>query len=192
MLYFHSLFANVIFMKIGVISDTHGDISAWQKAIKLFDGAEFILHAGDVLYHGVFNPIVKSYNGKALSEEINASSMPVIFAKGNCDSDVDQLALKYPISSLITETVLDGLNILIHHGDKYPNEELADKYKPDVIISGHTHFYEVKRHGKTVFLNPGSPSLPKNPDKIPTVALIEDRIISILDLDGKTLVEKKI
>ncbi len=179
-------------MKIGVISDTHGDLSAWQKAIKLFDEAEYILHAGDVLYHGVFNPIVKSYNGKALSEEINASSMPVIFAKGNCDSDVDQLALKYPISSLITETVLNGLNILIHHGDKYPDEELADKYKPDVIISGHTHVYEVKRLGKTVLLNPGSPSLPKNSDKIPTVAIIEDKTIKILDLDGNTMLEERI
>ncbi len=177
-------------MKIGVISDTHGDTRAWEKSVKYFDGASFILHSGDVLYHGVFNPILDSYNGKALAEMINKSPVPLVFARGNCDSDVDQMALEYPIESLITETVIDGLNILIHHGDKYPNKDLADKYKPDIIISGHTHVFGIERYKDTIFLNPGSPSLPKNPEQIPTVAVINDGKIRILDLDGKTLVEK--
>ncbi|HDZ86101.1 hypothetical protein LCGC14_0525900 [marine sediment metagenome] len=177
-------------MKIGVISDTHGDTQAWEKSIKYFDGARFILHSGDVLYHGVFNPILDSYDGKILAEMINKSPVPLVFARGNCDSDVDQLALEYPIESLITETVIDGLNILIHHGDKYSNKDLADKYRPDIIISGHTHVFGIERYKDTIFLNPGSPSLPKNPEQIPTVAVINDGKISILDLDGKALVEE--
>ena len=171
-------------MKIGVISDTHGDTESWQKALKLFEGARFVLHSGDVLYHGVFNPILSSYNGKKLAEMLNDSPVPLIFARGNCDSDVDQLALKYPITSLITETVIEDLSILIHHGDKFSNKELADKYKPDIIISGHTHLYGIEQYNNTVFLNPGSASLPKTPDKTPTVALIEDKTIKILNLNS--------
>ncbi len=159
-------------MKIGVISDTHGDVAAWQKALKLFEGASYILHGGDVLFGG----------SNGLAAELNESPIPIIFARGNCDSDIDQAVLKYSIASLITETMLDGLNILIHHGNKYSNEELANKHKPDIIVSGHTHVYGVKKYNDTIFLNPGSPSLPKNPQKIPTVAIIEDREIKIIDL----------
>lgn len=170
-------------MKIGVISDTHGDVQAWRNALKLFEGASFILHSGDVLYHGVFNPIIKTYDGKKLADELNNSPIPLIFARGNCDSDVDQLALKYPISSHVTETVLDGLNVLIHHGDKFSNKQLADKYKPNIIISGHTHVYGVSQYSDTIIVNPGSASLPKDPEKTPTVAVIEDRKIQIRNLD---------
>ena len=178
-------------MKIGVISDTHGDTLAWQKALKLFEGARFVLHSGDVLYHGVFNPILSSYNGKRLAKMLNDSPVPLIFARGNCDSDVDQLALQYPITSLITETVIEDLSILIHHGDKFSNEELADKYKPDIIISGHTHIYGIEKYKETVFLNPGSASLPKNPAKTPTVAMIEDGSIRILDLNTSQAITEK-
>ena len=171
-------------MKIAVISDTHGDTLAWQKALKVFEGAGIILHSGDILYHGVFNPILESYNGKQLAQDLNDCPVPMLFAKGNCDSDVDQLALKYPITSLITEAFIDGFNILLHHGDKYSNKELADKYNPSIIISGHTHIYAIEKYKDTVFLNPGSPSLPKDPNKTPTVAIIEDRKIRVIDINS--------
>ena len=180
-------------MKIGVISDTHGDTKAWEKAQENFDRADFILHSGDVLYHGVFNPILDSYNGKILAEMINKSPIPLVFARGNCDSDVDQMALEYPIESLVTETVIDGLNILIHHGDKYSNKDLADKYRPDIIISGHTHVFGIERYKDTIFLNPGSPSLPKNTEQLPTIAMIENKTIKIIDINsGNVLIEESI
>ncbi len=180
-------------MKIGVISDTHGDAEAWQKAYKIFAGAKHILHSGDILYHGVFNPIVKTYDAKKLAEMINKSSIPILFAKGNCDSDVDQLALQYPITSQLTEVALDDLTISVHHGDKFSNEEIAVKYKPDIIISGHTHLYGIDTYQETILLNPGSPSLPKDADKTPTVALIENKIVKIVDLNSeKVLKEKRI
>lgn len=171
-------------MKIGIISDTHGDTEAWQKALKYFKTCRLVLHSGDVLYHGVFNPILPSYDGKKLADMLNQSPVPLIFARGNCDCDVDQLALKYLITSLITETIIEDLSILIHHGDKYSNKELADKYNPDIIISGHSHVFGIESYKNTIFLNPGSASLPKDPEKTPTVALIEDKTIRILNLDN--------
>lgn len=180
-------------MKIGVISDTHGDTAAWQKALKYFEDCRLVLHSGDVLYHGVFNPILPSYNAKQLADMLNESPIPLIFARGNCDSDVDQLALKYPITSLITETVIEDLNVLIHHGDKYSNNELADNYKPDLIISGHSHVFKIEQYKQTIFLNPGSASLPKDLEKTPTIAIIENKSIQILGLqNGKALVTQTI
>ena len=82
-------------MKIGIISDTHGHEGAWVRACEqFFTGADLILHAGDVAYHGPRNPMKADYNPMGLIERINASEIPVILAKGNCDSDVDASCLE--------------------------------------------------------------------------------------------------
>ena len=87
-------------MKIGIISDTHGHEGAWTRACeKFFTGADLILHAGDVAYHGPRNPMKADYNPMGLIERINASEIPVVIAKGNCDSDVDASCLTLPILS---------------------------------------------------------------------------------------------
>ena len=85
-------------MKFGIISDTHGHELAWADAVsKFFGGAEMILHAGDVLYHGPRNPRKTDYNPAGLVERINTSNVPVVIARGNCDSSVDESCLDVPI-----------------------------------------------------------------------------------------------
>ena len=51
-------------MKIGLVSDTHGDVEAWGKAMRLFAGCDYILHAGDHFYNGAFNPVLPAYYPK--------------------------------------------------------------------------------------------------------------------------------
>ncbi len=53
-------------MKIGVISDTHGDYKSWIKAWNFLKDSDIILHAGDVLYHGPRNPIPEDMTLKNL------------------------------------------------------------------------------------------------------------------------------
>ena len=85
-------------MKIGIISDTHGHEMAWADAYeKYFQDADMILHAGDVLYHGPRNPRKADYNPAGLVSRINSCPVPVVIAKGNCDSDVDASCLERPI-----------------------------------------------------------------------------------------------
>ena len=80
-------------MKIGIISDTHGHEMAWAHACeRFFKGADLILHAGDVLYHGPRNPMKADYNPAGLVARINSCDIPVVIAKGNCDSSVDRAA----------------------------------------------------------------------------------------------------
>ncbi|KNZ68561.1 phosphodiesterase, family [Thermincola ferriacetica] len=174
-------------MIIGVISDTHGDVEAWRKSINgPLKGVDVIIHAGDILYHGPRNPIVAGYNPQALAEEINASPIPLLFAKGNCDADVDQMLIKYPIHSPYVFAFIEGRNILAVHGADMNREEmlqLARYYNLRFFISGHTHVPSLEKIGETIYLNPGSCSLPKE-NNPPTVAVIGEQEVVIISIDS--------
>ena len=162
-------------MRIGVISDTHGDVLSWSLALDIFKDVEYVIHAGDILYHGPFNPILPTYNPMKLAEKLNKSPVPIIFARGNCDSSVDTLALEYPIQNPYAFIFAEGLRIMVNHGDTPEPAnlvDLANRYRIDIVITGHTHAYQLERAGKVILLNPGSPSIPKG-KKIPTVAVID-------------------
>lgn len=175
-------------MKIGIISDTHGCHERWSLAYdKFFRDADMLIHAGDVLYHGPRNPILPDYNPALLAEKINACPMPVVITRGNCDSEVDTLVINSPIQAPYSYVVYEGLKIVTTHGhyvntDEEKNE-MAATFKADVFISGHVHITVLEKRGNTVFLNPGSPSISKRPDGRCTCAVIEDGMISIMDID---------
>lgn len=181
-------------MKIGVISDTHGSAAAWRQVMeKCFKDVDLIIHAGDVLYHGPRNPLSGGYDPAELAELINSCPVPVVFARGNCDSAVDQMMLAYPIQSPYAFVHLDKRRLIANHGDRLSREEmicLARRYRSDVFISGHTHVPMLEETAGVILLNPGSPALPKG-DGTPTVALLESTAgsmeIAIIDLNGKRI-----
>lgn len=166
-------------MRIGVISDTHGGLKSWREVIKgIFSDVDIILHAGDIFYHGIRNPQPEGYNTITFAQEINELKLPLIICKGNCDSEVDQLAVDIPIQSPYIFCQFDSLKVLVHHGHLLSDEEvmrLASRWNFGIVISGHTHVPRLEKEKKVVFLNPGSPSLPKG-DGIPTVSIIETKM----------------
>ena len=175
-------------MKIGIISDTHGHEGAWQTAFdKAFHDADMILHAGDVLYHGPRNPMKADYNPAGLAERINKCTVPVIIAKGNCDSAVDASCLELPVQAPYAYVVYEGLRIIVTHGDTVMTDEekdsMAAHLKADLFISGHIHTTVLEKRGNTVFLNPGSAALSKREDGRNTYAVLENRTIRIYDID---------
>ncbi len=176
-------------MKIGVISDTHGHEKRWAIAYeKFFKDADLILHAGDVLYHGPRNPMLEDYHPAGLVNMINECPVPVVIAKGNCDSEVDQMVLELPIQSPYAYVMMDGTRIVMTHGHTVETDEekdaMAKHMKADIFISGHVHTNVLEKRGNTIFLNPGSPALSKRRDKRSTVAVIEDGKIEIYDIDN--------
>lgn len=189
-------------MKIGVISDTHGDTHGWQAAIAgPFVGVDLIIHAGDLLYHGPRNPRVAGYDPAALAQLINRAPAPVIIARGNCDSEVDQLVLDYPIQAPYALVVVEGARVMVNHGTEFGLEDpmpqiarVAEKYQADVFICGHTHLALLQRVGGALVMNPGSPSLPKSRSGTPqsTVGIIENGIARIMVLDGAAIAEARI
>ncbi|MBR0283982.1 MAG: phosphodiesterase [Selenomonadaceae bacterium] len=182
-------------MKIGVISDTHGHEMRWAKAYeKFFKDADMILHAGDVLYHGPRNPMLEDYNPAGLAQRINDCPIPVVIAKGNCDSEVDQMVIALPIQAPYAYVMAEGCRIVMTHGHTVETDADKDKMaahlKADIFITGHIHTNVLEKRGNTVFLNPGSPSLSKREDKKSTAAVITDDKIAIYDIDtGEALMQ---
>ena len=115
--------------EIGVISDTHGRLRA--EAIIALEGCDVIFHAGDICDPSILSQL--------------AEIAPCHAVAGNCDED-DTLGL----TSL---EVVAGLRVLVHHGH-LPVDEAA--FRPDIVITGHTHVPKVEQEGGVLRLNPGS------------------------------------
>lgn len=186
-------------MKVGVLSDTHGDVQSFRRAFEgPLAGVELVLHAGDVLYHGPRNPMADGYDPPALADALNSLGVPLIIAKGNCDAEVDQLVLDVPIEAPYAHIYACGLRIVVNHGDRWTDEEaveLMTRWGVDLFISGHTHVPKLQRYESLLWLNPGSPSLPKAAqarEPIPTVAVIEDETVSIVSLAGEKVAEERL
>jgi len=176
-------------MRIGIISDTHGDVKAWQKAIKAFGQVDLVLHAGDILYHGPRNIIPEGYNPRSLAESINSFPSPVLIAKGNCDAEVDQLLINTPLAQPYLFAVLNGKRVLVHHGHFLLGEKLEElviKWRIDLCISGHTHLAASTKIEGCAFFNPGSCALPKDGGS-PSVGLWEGNTLKLIDLNSLTV-----
>ncbi|MGI6166280.1 MAG: phosphodiesterase [Limnochordia bacterium] len=179
-------------MNIGVISDTHGSVEAWERAMNtVFRHTEMILHAGDVLYHGARNPLPGGYATSCLAERLNECQIPIVIARGNCDSEVDQVVIQIPMQAPFALVEAPWGRLLLTHGHRYDStivRDLAKKYRVRVWISGHTHIPLLEERDGTIFLNPGSPSLPKGAKACPTVGLITNDRVSLVELaTGTTL-----
>jgi putative phosphoesterase len=175
-------------MKIGIISDTHGCEMRWARAFEnYFKDADLILHAGDVLYHGPRNPMPEDYNPAGLVQRLNSCPVPLLIARGNCDSEVDATVLDFPVQSPYIYAMIDGIRIVVTHGHTVmthaEQEAMAAHLKADLFISGHIHTNVLEKRGSSIFLNPGSPSLSKREDGRSTIAMFEDGVIRIVDID---------
>ena len=176
--------------KIGILSDTHGSLPAWKRALALFGpDVRTILHAGDVLYHGPRNAIPGGYTPADLAEAINdfaADGGNVIISTGNCDAPVDMMVVHLKFTPIVSAT-WHGKKILMMHGDNFPLlREMALFNKVDLAISGHTHVASLARDGGTIFLNPGSTTIPKGCD-LASAAVADGEGIRIMTLDGEEL-----
>ena len=175
-------------MKIGIISDTHGNAEAWDQAMEVFAGAELILHAGDVLYHPPRNCCQPGYDIPKLVKAINASTIPIVIARGNCDAEVYEELLKIPVMAPYAVVQHEGLRIVVIHGQglsPLDTRELAEKYHADIFVTGHTHIPVVEKLNGSIHINPGSPALPKlerDGKPVPTVGLITDGKAQVVEL----------
>lgn len=176
-------------MKIAIISDTHGSITAFNRAMKVAGPCDFIVHAGDILYHGPRNPLPEGYKPQELANAINALEVPFVAAAGNCDAPIDQVLLSVPIQAPYAMLYIENFKILVNHGHDASIEELIElcrKWKVNLLVTGHTHVKQLEKKDDLILLNPGSCSLPK--DSIASMAILEDSNIRLVNLEnGQTL-----
>ena len=178
-------------MKIAVVSDIHGSLTAAQAFLKAAQalGATKLLLLGDLYYHGVRNPLPEGYDPKGVAELLNANAQNIIAVRGNCDSDVDCTVSCFEMAS---EAVLfiGGKTVFCTHGDKYDIDHLP-KGKIDLLLYGHFHTGFIERKGDLIVANPGSISLPKG-GTAKSFILLEEAKISLYDLSGNLLREENL
>ena len=150
-------------MKWIIASDIHGSAYYCRKLIEAFEyeNADRILLLGDILYHGPRNELPLEYNPKEVAAMLNERKQDIICIRGNCDAEVDQMMLEFPI--LADYCVLESGKRMIYatHGHIYNEENILPFHKGDILLHGHTHIPKCVEHENYICMNPGSVSIPK-------------------------------
>ena len=151
-------------MKIIFFSDIHGVPSTVEKVLAHADrlGAEQLVILGDILYHGPRNGVPGFYDPPKVAELLNARREQILAVRGNCDAEVDQMLLHFPIMSDYAELAIDNHRFFLTHGHLWNAENLPAIPAGTTLVHGHTHIPEDRmlECGIRIF-NPGSISLPK-------------------------------
>ena len=135
--------------------------------------ADRLILLGDILYHGPRNDLPKEYAPKEVIAMLNAKKDELYVVRGNCEAEVDQMVLEFPIMADYC-IIMDGeRTIYASHGHVY---------------HGHTHVLRAEKKENYTILNPGSVSIPKE-GNIPTYAILEDGVFSIRGFEGEIVKE---
>lgn len=174
-------------MKLFFMSDIHGSVYYLNKALDKFkeEKADYIIVLGDHLYHGARNPLPKEYNPKQVIEILNSFTDRIIAVRGNCDSEVDEMVLNFPIMATYSNILYNNKRLFLTHGHIYNENNMPKLANGDVFIYGHTHIPKVEKMDNIYIINPGSITLPKqnNPH---TYGILERNTFKIKDLEGNT------
>ena len=151
--------------KLLIASDIHGDAECARQLLCHFDEekADLCVLLGDLLYHGPRNDLPQGYAPKEVIALLNERAEKLIAVRGNCESEVDQMVLSFPVLAEYAVLLVDGRRFYLTHGHRYHAESPLPLSEGDVMLCGHTHVPDVVPFGKgNVYLNPGSVSIPKN------------------------------
>ena len=177
-------------MKYMIASDIHGSAFYCRKLLEAFEasGANRLVLLGDILYHGPRNDLPKEYAPKEVLAMLNGCKDRIYCVRGNCDTEVDQMVLEFPVMADYCILAIDGLTFYATHGHVYNENNLPPFCPGDILIHGHTHVLKAENMGNYILLNPGSVSIPKEGNP-PTYAILENGIFTIKDFEGNTVRE---
>ena len=150
-------------MKWLIASDIHGSAMYCEKLMEAFrfEKADRLLLLGDILYHGPRNNLPAEYEPKAVISMLNSIKDSILCVRGNCDSEVDQMVLDFPIMADYAILCVGEKMVYATHGHNYNCDNLPPMKKGDILLHGHTHIPTCCDKGDYLLLNPGSVSIPK-------------------------------
>ena len=151
-------------MKLMIASDIHGSAFFCRELLAAFEReeADKLLLLGDVLYHGPRNDLPKEYAPKEVISLLNAQKDKILCVRGNCDTEVDQMVLDFPILADYCILYTGLRTIYATHGHVYNMTSLPPLQPGDILLHGHTHVPAWTTFGENhLYLNPGSVSIPK-------------------------------
>lgn len=133
-------------MKYLIVSDIHGCLPALEKVLQFYQTHHFdmLIILGDILNYGPRNGLPEGLNPKAIAEKLNEMAGEIVAIRGNCDSEVDQMLLNFPILSDYTLIVDNGKKLFLTHGHIY-NEEKRPQNGYDAFFYGHTHLWKLEK-----------------------------------------------
>ena len=171
-------------MKLMIASDIHGSAYYCKALLEAFEReqADRLLLLGDILYHGPRNDLPRDYAPKEVIGMLGIMKDKIFCVRGNCDTEVDQMVLPFPI--LADYCILTVGNRLIYatHGHNFNLNALPPMQPGDILLHGHTHIPAWEfTDGGILYVNPGSVSIPK-----------ENSPHSYMIFDGKTFLWKNL
>ena len=174
-------------MKYLFASDIHGSAYYCRKLLDAFreEQAERLVLLGDLLYHGPRNDLPREYAPKEVIALLNEHKNKIYAVRGNCEAEVDQMVLEFPVMADYCILSVDGRTFYATHGHIYNQDNLPPLQEGDILIHGHTHVLKAQQMDGYILLNPGSVSIPKEGNPA-TYAVLENSIFTIKDFDGNT------
>ena len=171
-------------MKWMIASDLHGSAYYCRKMLEAFEreGADRLFLLGDLLYHGPRNDLPREYAPKEVIPLLNGKKEKLLCVRGNCDAEVDQMVLEFPVLADYAVLPVGQRLIYATHGHIYHVKNLPPLAPGDVLLHGHNHVPAWTEFGQgNLYLNPGSVSIPK-----------ENSPHSYMTLEGNTMQWKEL
>ena len=170
-------------MKLMIASDLHGSAFYTRKLLNAMqrENPDALWLLGDLLYHGPRNDLPRGYAPKRVIAMLNACKDRLLCVRGNCDAEVDQMVLDFPITETAVSRPVDGRTFWLTHGH---HPDSVSPSAGDVVLCGHTHVPKKAEQDGVWYLNDGSVSIPK--ERSPHGYLLyENGVFSWKTLDGK-------
>ena len=174
-------------MKILIASDIHGSAAWCRKLLVAWDreAPSRVVLLGDLLYHGPRNDLPEEYAPKAVIEMLNGRRDSLLCVRGNCDTEVDQMVLQFPILADYAYLAGKKYRIFATHGHVYNTKKLPPLREGEILLHGHTHVPAWEDHGTFRYFNPGSVSIPKEGSERSYMTL-EKGVFTWKTLEGKS------
>ena len=173
-----------------IASDIHGSASACERLLEAADRERVgkLLLLGDLLYHGPRNPLPEQYDPKKVAELLNGQKKKILCVRGNCDSEVDQMMLEFPILAEYCLLSVGNRMIFATHGHRFHTQNLPMLQQGDVLLHGHTHISALETCEEYIYANPGSVSLPKGQSQ-PGYLLLQENVLTLKTFSGMTMAQ---
>ncbi len=176
-------------MKWMIASDLHGSAYYCRKMLEAFEreGADRLFLLGDLLYHGPRNDLPREYAPKEVIPLLNGKKEKLLCVRGNCDAEVDQMVLEFPVLADYAVLPVGRRLIYATHGHIYHVKNLPPLAPGDVLLHGHTHVPAWTEFGQgNLYLNPGSVSIPKE-DSPHSYMTLEENTIQWKELESSAV-----
>lgn len=173
-------------MRLMIASDIHGSAYYCEKLLEAWkrEQPDKLLLLGDLLYHGPRNDLPKDYAPKKVIAMLNEVKGEILCVRGNCEAEVDQMVLEFPVMADYCILYEEGRMIFATHGHVHNEKNVPSLKKGDILLHGHTHVPKCTAHENYVYINPGSVSIPKE-ESPHSYLMLENGNFSWKNLEGE-------